>query len=168
MGADNPESLRSTATWGRGEANPRYLGGRVTTDKGYVRISTGRRHNLIPYEHRAVIERLMLEQMITTEAEQAISDYRQEWGDTDALVLAQVAVKAIMPIIMHPPEIPAHMHVHHGNMDKADNRPANLMLLDSAIHNAITQAHRKFVRQHDQGEMMRKLRSVGESEDHTQ
>jgi len=47
----------------RGDLHPRFISGRVINECGYVRLSTGRRTNM-KYEHRAVIENLMLEQAI--------------------------------------------------------------------------------------------------------
>jgi hypothetical protein len=108
------------------------------------------RRNTQPYEHRLVIERLMLEQTLMEAFEQLhyAATYRP----------AEEYARVAMEIIRNPPEIPPGIQIHHQNYDRADNRPANLLLLDAAIHSAITHAHRKFVRAWERDNMMAKLR----------
>jgi hypothetical protein len=45
-------------------------------------------------------------------------------------------------------EIPDGMHVHHCDHNRRHNCEGNLMLLDSAIHNWISLAHRRYLLDH--------------------
>lgn len=137
------------ALFRQGDEHPKYNGGRWVNEWGYVRVSTGRTHN--KYEHRMVIEQLMLEQAI----EAILRANAQDW---DGQIPAADIANEIMCTVVHPPQIPPTMRIHHIDTNRSHNCPQNLMLLDKAIHNAIHAAHVKFLRRYHREEVMRKLR----------
>lgn len=140
--------ITNTASYQPGAAHPRFTDGEFVNEHGYVRVSTGRTH--MKYKHRTVIEGLILEQAIL----QVVRVY-----DAAAGVLSCADVTTdIMEIVMNPPQIPPKVHVHHIDGDRQNNCCCNLMLLDSAIHGAITRAHLKLVRRAERERMMAALR----------
>lgn len=137
-----------------GDGHPRFAGGRFVNEYGYVRVSTGR--TAAKYEHRAVIEQLMLEQAIAAR----INQQNDMWGELGGEGLAV----EIMDVITHPPTIPPTMHVHHIDSNRQHNCPCNLMLLDAALHRAITIANKRMRARREQAGVFAKLRAAGGGE----
>jgi len=151
----------------RGDAHPKYNGGRMYNAKGYVRVTTGRVSGM-KFEHRQVIEQLLLEQklieVITAVANGSIPD--DPWIQTQSIyntpgLVERVVAREVMSVVANPPSIPAGMHIHHIDHHRDNNCPCNLMLLDAAIHRAITVAHTKLLRRVERESMMAKLRGEG-------
>lgn len=124
--------------------NPKYNGGRWVNEWGYVRVSTASGRG--KYEHRMVIESLMLEQAII--------------GILKSVRPPKEQAIEIMSAVLHPPEIPPDVHIHHCDRDRQHNCPGNLMLLDAAIHRAITADHRRFLRRQQVSGMMARFRGI--------
>ena len=130
-----------------GPAHPRFRDGRGINTTGYVRIQTGRR-NQQPYEHRWVIENLMLEQAL-------IALHAGPWAKA---LNARHLAEQVMELFHNPPRIPAGVQIHHCDYDRQHNCPCNLMLLDAKLHRALTISHRKYVRRQNELDMMSRLR----------
>lgn len=103
-----------------GENNPNWIGGKTFSSKGYIRIRT--RHNRNMYEHRHIISDMILNSRLC-------ADY----------------VFGSKPC--GKDGIPIGYHVNHADFDKTHNCPGNLQLLQSCIHNAVTAAHVRFIRE---------------------
>jgi len=150
-----------------GRAHPRFRGGSTNNEWGYRRVTTGRR-NQMPYEHRHVIEQLMLEQAIadTTRrvtAEGAGADPWDEAPDQVAASIEFLIAREVMALVNNPPRIAPGIQVHHIDYNRQHNCPQNLMLLDAVLHRALTIAHRRYVRRHNEDQMMSRLRAAGET-----
>jgi hypothetical protein len=152
----------NSTSFAAGPAHPRFRGGAVDNEHGYRRVTTGRR-NQMPYEHRHVIEQLMLEQAIaeatrrvTTEG--AGADPWDESPDQVAASIEFLIAREVMALVANPPRIAPGVQVHHIDYNKQHNCPQNLMLLDGPLHRAVTTAHRRYVRRHNEDQMMARLR----------
>lgn len=151
-----------------GPDHPRFRDGSISNEHGYKRVTVGRR-NQMPYEHRWVIEQLMLEQAIieTTRRLQEDSIGPDPWDESpDAVETAMefLIAREVMALLSNPPRIAPGLQVHHIDFDRQHNCPSNLMLLDGPLHRAITTAHRRFVRRHAENQMMSRLRDAGATE----
>lgn len=137
-----------------GENHRRFTGGRTVNEYGYVRVTTGRA--AAKYEHRMVVEKMMLEWAIARK----IDNVTEQWGEMSGAGLAA----EIMDVVTKPPTIPPGVHIHHINGDRTHNCACNLMLLDAPIHRAITQAAVRARREADTADVMAKLRAAGAGE----
>lgn len=139
-----------------GDAHPTWRGGTTVNDKGYLRVTAGPgRHS---YVHRRVIEQLLLEQEVIRRVEAVLTGEIGPAPWEPDLTLPQLAAREALDVVSNPPRLPAGRHVHHTDGDKHHNCPQNLMVLDSAIHDHLTQAHRRFLRRHHEQEVRAKLR----------
>lgn len=102
-----------------GDQHPRFSGGKRITEKGYVRFTSGR--NMGMREHRVVIEELMLADRLR-EITTAFAD-------------------AVIATVRNPPRLRPDQDVHHMDWQRAHNCPQNLLVLDEAIHHAISRSN---------------------------
>lgn len=144
-----------------GPNHPRFRDGGTANEHGYRRVTVGRR-NQMPYEHRWVIEQLMLEKAVLDLVEEGRCGEYQVVDD-DLVDPVHTSTLAIMELIQNPPRIAPGVQVHHIDFDRQHNCPQNLMLLDGPLHRAITTGHRRFRRRHEENEMYAALRGVADA-----
>jgi hypothetical protein len=101
-----------------GPRNPKWKGGRSLNDKGYVRVRKGGRNAPHKYEHRRIIEELLESPLC--------ADY----------------------VFPEKGKIPQGMTVHHNDHSRTHNCIPNLMLLSVPIHNALSKARWRWIREH--------------------
>lgn len=151
-------------SFANGPAHPRFRDGSVSNEHGYKRVTVGRR-NQMPYEHRWVIENLMLERAIADvtlriQEQGAGADPWDESPDMVATSIEFLIAREVLHLVNHPPRIAPGLQVHHMDFNRQNNCPQNLMLLDGPLHRAITTAHRRYLRRVDNNQMMERLRGA--------